>query len=169
MRRLVTALGALLIFAVQPALAQSEQAELPRDPKWTVFVEPEFGTRIDLPAAVFAEPDGPAFRGAGQQFTTPDGRATLAVYSQRNEDRATPAGYLRKNFGVPRSALAYSRVTNDFFVVAGVDDGEIYYSRCNFSRRAGGTLHCFDIKYPQREKLAWDGIVTRMSRSLRAL
>jgi hypothetical protein len=24
----------------------------------------------------------------------------------------------------------------------------IYYSRCNFSRKSGGTIHCFDLKYP---------------------
>jgi hypothetical protein len=44
----------------------------------------------------------------------------------------------------------------------------IFYSRCNVSP-TGATLHCFDMKYPAREKTAWDAIVTRMSRSLRPL
>jgi hypothetical protein len=162
MRRLAAAL--LLFSAVHPALAQGE---LPRDAQWKVFVEAERGTRIDLPSAVFAESDGPAYRGVGEQFTTPDGRATVAIYSEPNEGRLSPAGYLRRN--KPRAALDYTRVTGDFFVVSGASDGDIYYSRCNFSRRAGGTLHCFDLKYPADEKLAWDGIVTRMSRSLRPL
>jgi hypothetical protein len=164
MRRLAVAFAALVLSAIHPALAQGG---LPRDARWTVFVEPERGTRIDLPSAVFAESQGPAYRGTGEQFTTLDGRATVAIYSEPNEGRLSPAGFLRRNR--PRAALDYTRVTGDFFVVSGVNDGDIYYSRCNFSRRAGGTMHCFDLKYPEAEKLAWDGIVTRMSRSLRPL
>jgi hypothetical protein len=39
----------------------------------------------------------------------------------------------------------------------------IYYSRCNFSALHGGTIHCFDLVYPQSEKRAWDAIVTRIT------
>jgi hypothetical protein len=43
------------------------------------------------------------------------------------------------------------------------------HSRCNFSEFHGQNIHCFDLVYPQREKRAWDGIVTRISLSLRPL
>jgi hypothetical protein len=46
---------------------------------------------------------------------------------------------------------------------------EVFYSRCNFSTDAGGAIHCLDLVYPQVEKRAWDGVVTRISRSLRPL
>ena len=36
----------------------------------------------------------------------------------------------------------------------------IYYSRHNFSARRGASIHNFDLVYPQREKRAWDFIVT---------
>jgi DNA mismatch repair ATPase MutL len=144
-------------------------ARLPRDVKWTVFVETEYGTRLDIPGAVFALPDGPTDRGVGRQFKTPDGRASLAVYSQRNDARDTPASYLRRNLQSPRPALAYERVTPEFFAIAAVMRGSIYYSRCNFSRNAGRAIHCFDLKYPVQDRESWDGIVTRMSRSLRPL
>jgi outer membrane biosynthesis protein TonB len=154
---------------LQSALAAVPQAGLPRDAKWTVFVELKYGTRLDLPSAVFATPDGPSGRGVGRQFKTADGRASLAVYSQRNDARDTPASYLRKNLQSRRADLDYERVTPEFFAISAVMGDSIYYSRCNFSHDAGRAIHCFDMKYPAQERQSWDGIVTRMSRSLRPL
>jgi outer membrane biosynthesis protein TonB len=151
----------------QVALAAVPQAGLPRDAKWTVFVELKYGTRLDVPSAVFATPDGPSGRGVGRQFKTPDGRASLAVYSQSNNARDTPASYLRKNLQSARADLDYERVTPEFFAISAVMGDSIYYSRCNFSHDAGRAIHCFDMKYPAQERQSWDGIVTRMSRSLR--
>ncbi len=70
---------------------------------------------------------------------------------------------------VGRSALDYERVTRSFFAISSTRQGLIFYSRCNFSTDAGGAIHCLDLVYPQAEKLAWDGVVTRISRSLRPL
>ena len=148
--------------------ADIQDVELPRDAKWTVFFEPSLGTRIDFPSAVLSMPDGPAYRGVGRQFKSADGRAAVAIYSQRNNQGDTPARYLRKNFLFPRAAVTYERVTRDFFAVSGVREDKIFYSRCNVSP-TGGTLHCFDLQFPARERAAWDAIVTRMSRSLRPL
>jgi len=153
----------------QEALAAAPRGGLPRDVKWTVFVELKYGTRLDVPSAVFATPDGPTDRGVGRQFKTPDGRASLAVYSQSNDARDTPASYLRKNLQSSRAALDYQRVTPEFFAIAAVMRGSIYYSRCNFSHSAARAIHCFDLKYPVQERQSWDDIVTRMSRSLRPL
>jgi hypothetical protein len=97
-----------------------------------------------------------------------DGRAVVTVYSQRNQGES-PARYVRENFKVPRRTIDYKRVAPTFFAISAVHQGEIYYSRCNFSRRSGGTVHCFDLRYPAREKRAWDPIVTRLSLSLRPL
>ena len=153
----------------QPQIqADIQDVELPRDAKWTVFFEPSLGTRIDFPSAVLSMPDGPAYRGVGRQFKSADGRAAVAIYSQRNNQGDTPARYLRKNFLFPRAAVTYERVTRDFFAVSGVREDKIFYSRCNVSP-TGGTLHCFDLQFPARERAAWDAIVTRMSRSLRPL
>jgi hypothetical protein len=149
-------------------LANLQTGSLPPDAKWTKFVEPSLGTRMDLPSAVFSTADGAAYRGVGRQFKTADGRAALAIYSQRNDNRDTPASYLRKNFVFPRAAVSYERVTRNFFAVSGTREGMIFYSRCNISP-TGATLHCFDMQFPAAEKTAWDAIVTRMSLSLRPL
>jgi hypothetical protein len=113
--------------------------------EWTTFVEPSLGTRLRLPGGVFSIHEGPAFRGFGEQYKTIDGRAVLADYLQRNVQHDTPATYLRRTDRVPRAAMDYVRVTRSFFAV------------------------CFDLKYPEREKRAWDDIVTRISLSLEPL
>jgi hypothetical protein len=69
----------------------------------------------------------------------------------------------------PRSILTYDRVARNFFALSSRLDGMIVYMRCNFSHAREGSLHCVDIRYPQNEKVAWDNIVTRISRSVRPL
>jgi hypothetical protein len=102
-------------------------------------------------------------------FTTRDGRARLHVYSIPNSKALSPAGFMRSEFPASRSTLSYDRVTRNFFAISRRRAGMIVYMRCNFSDNAGGTLHCVDLRYPAREKRAWDGVVTRISRSLRPL
>ena len=135
---------------------------------WDRFIEPQLGTSIDYPIGIFSVNEGVAHRGIGRQFRSNDGRAVLAVYSQNNYDD-NPARYLERNFKVPRQTIDYKRVTPTFFAISAVHAGEIYYSRCNFSRSPGGAVHCFDLRYPAREKRVWDPIVTRISLSLRPL
>jgi hypothetical protein len=156
MRNSVVLAGIMVASLVQPAAAQ----------EWTTFAEPQLGTRLELPSDVFTIQEGPSTKGIGEEYTTSDGRAALAVYSQRNLRRETPASYLKRNYKAPRRTMDYVRVTRSFFAVSAAHEGTIYYSRCNFSRRSAGTIHCFDLKYPADEKRAWDDIVTRISRSL---
>jgi hypothetical protein len=133
---------------------------------WQTFEVPEFGTRVEYPARIFTAV-GEAEKGVGRRFESKDGRAILSIYARENEDDDTPASYLRKN--LRQRTLDYERVTRSFFAISSERDGIIYYSRCNFSRPARGSLHCFDLVYPQAEKRAWDSVVTRISLSLRPL
>jgi hypothetical protein len=136
--------------------------------EWRTFEVPEFGTRVQFPANIFA-PAGQPERGSGQQFKSADGRAILSVYSRPNATGETPATYLKQNLRVDRSTLDYHRVARSFFAISSERDGVILYSRCNFSGRGRRAIHCFDIRYPQEEKRSWDSIITRISRSLRPL
>lgn len=106
-------------------------------------------------------------KGVGQRFETEDGRAILSVYSRDNEHGETPAGYLKNNLRIDRDDLDYERTTRSFFAISLERDGLIFYSRCNFSGRREGAIHCFDLVYPHDEKRAWDQVVTRISLSLR--
>jgi hypothetical protein len=149
-----------LLFAVAlasaPALAQQRWLEY-RDAR---------GTRIEFPADIFSVRN-PAER--GEAFTRGDGRASIQMYSLPNPKALSPSEFMRKEFPGPRSILTYDRVARNFFALSTRRDGVIVYMRCNFSRARGGTLHCVEIRYPENERAAWDGIVTRISRSVRPL
>jgi hypothetical protein len=152
----------ILVLVVALASRPAASAE------WTTFVEPKFGTTLQIPTEVFSVHEGRSYRGIGEQYTTKDGRASLAVYSQENLRTATPRTYLRRSNLVPRRMIEYVRVTSSFFAISAVMKGVIFYSRRNFSPRSS-TIHCFDLKYPASEKQAWNDVVTRISRSLEPL
>jgi hypothetical protein len=146
------------------------QAASPSDGgDWRILAVPDLGTRVQYPAAIFAVPQGSPEKGIGERLSTPDGRATLSVYSRPNDTGDTPATYLKNYLRMPRGQLQYQRVAPSFFAISAVKDDTIYYSRCNFSRSGNPAIHCLDLVYPAREKRAWDAIVTRISRSLRPL
>ena len=158
-------LAIILVTLASTAQAQSREQN-PVD--WRTFEIPDFGTRIQYPAGIFS-PAGKPEKGVGQRFERADGRATLSIYSRPNEAGDNPATYLRHNLRVSRSALDYARITRSFFAISSERDGVILYSRCNFSGGARGSIHCFDLKYPQEERRSWDAVVTRISLSLRPL
>jgi hypothetical protein len=143
--------------AVTPGLAA---------PRWTVFAD-EFGTAVDVPENVFPVDAGPSFRGTGRDLQSGDGRARLMIYMEDNDGRHTPASFVRANLAAPRDRLDYNRVTHRFFAISGVNDDQIFYSRCNFPHGVAGRLHCVYLAYPKAEVRRWDAIVTRISRSLR--
>jgi hypothetical protein len=135
---------------------------------WRTFEIPDLGTSIQYPASIFA-PAGKPERGVGQRFERTDGRAVLSIYSRPNEADENPTTYLRHHLRMSLSTLDYVRITRSFFAISSEREGVILYSRCNFSGGARRAIHCFDLKYPQREKRSWDAVVTRISLSLRPL
>jgi len=157
----------LIVFVSSAGPAPGHSQERDGTAGWTTFSVSQFGTRVAYPATIFSIVEGTSEKGIGQRFRTIDGRAVLSIYSTANDADETPLTYLRNNLRRPRSALQYQRVTPSFFAISEETNDQIYYSRCNFSNN--GAIHCFDLVYPRREKRAWDGIVTRISRSLRPL
>src|SRR6202048_669178 len=166
MRPICALLGTLAFLSVAMSAAEAELRDRAGSLDWQTFKVPEYGTRVEYPAGVFAAV-GEAEKGVGQRFESDDGHAVLSVYVRENGDGDTPTSYLRKNLRQP--ARDYERVTRSFFAISMERDGTIYYTRCNFSHSAGGSIHCFDLVYPQAEKRAWDPVVTRISLSLRPL
>ncbi len=157
-------LGWILAAGFHAASAVAQDGE----GRWSVYADSK-GTSIPYPVHVFSVDRGPGEKGSGRIFATKDGRAHVHMFSLPNTTGETPATYLRKHFRAKRSVLTYERVTPRFFAISMRQQGLIGYLRCNFSSNAGGTMHCVDLRYPESEKLAWDGIVTRISRSVRPL
>ena len=128
---------------------------------WTTYRIPETGTSVDIPTSVFSETAGRP-DGYGQRFQTPDGRANLTVQSAANDAHDSPARFLAKKN--PPADIQYKRITPRFFAVSSYKGDYVWYNRCNF---AGGYVHCVLINYPRAWERAWDGMVTRISLSLR--
>lgn len=156
---LIHFLAAIAFFAVlaKPALAMPIGSE-----GWTVL-QSGAGLSVDFPSALFPVEAGPTERGKGQKFKSADGQSEFAVYSLANNEKDSPAAYLKKNLIVSPQSMAYRRVGPDFFAMSSIRDGRIFYSRCNFA--AG--IHCIYIEYPQGSKRAFDAVVTRVSTSLK--
>ncbi len=146
---------------IASALASAQGFPPPGQQDWQRYVIPETRAAVDVPTALFSDDGGAAKSGVGRRFLTADGRANLIVQSVPNEARDTPAAFLAKM--QPPAGIVYRRVTQNFFVVSSVRDDMIWYNRCNRGRAA---MHCVLINYPAAEKRRWDGIVTRISRTL---
>jgi hypothetical protein len=126
-----------------------------------------YGMKFDYPTNIFPVDDGPAVNGVGRKLRSADSSAGLMFYVESNWERDTPATFVSSRLKVPLAKLDYKRITNQFAVVSGARGGRIYYSRCNFPEGPSGPRHCIYVNYNEREKRAWDSIVTRMSLSLR--
>jgi hypothetical protein len=113
--------------------------------------------------------DPPPENGDGQGFRTSDGRAQLSIYGAWNVERVTPETYVDNYADLAGASVTYKRVTHRFYVISGTREGKIFYDRCNFSPDPGGIIDCLSISYPEQEKTEWNPIVSRLSRSLRAM
>jgi hypothetical protein len=132
---------------------------------WSTYVIPGTGTAVEYPANVFSVRDEGSGRESETRFRTQDGRAKLSVYSLQNDDRESPRSYIQHHLRIEPSRLTYKRIADKFFAISGTRDDLTFYSRCNFVARQNGRMHCVYLEYPYREERAWDGIVTRISRS----
>jgi hypothetical protein len=151
-----------------PGVAAPEDgvAAAARPAGWGRYRDKESGVSFAFPAHVFSLETAAQARD-GVVFSTPDGRARIRVFGFVNEARDTPSGYLHRIAKAGEGAFTYVRTTPRFFVASGTRDGTIFYRRCNFSDSADKRVGCFQLDYPQREKRAWDDVVTRISLSLR--
>lgn len=139
-----------------PAIADAGGTE------WRRYVIPNTGASIDMPISIFSRDGGPAESGAGRRFFTDDNRADLTVQSIPNPARDSPAEFLAKKR--PPAGIIYKRITPNFFVVSSIRNDRIWYNRCN---RGDRVMNCVMINYPAAEKRGWDGVVTRISHTLR--
>ena len=150
------------VFAVAFALTVIPALALAGETEWRRYVIPSTGTSVEMPVTIFTRDAGPPEGGTGRRFFTDDNRADLTVQSVPNPDSDSPAAFLAKKR--PPAGIIYKRITPNFFVVSSIRKDRIWYNRCN---RVKGALNCVLINYPAAEKRQWDGVVTRISHTLR--
>lgn len=132
---------------------------------WERYAIERHGMSFDFPSHVF-DIGSAEERQNGRLFYARDRRARLAVFGFVNTANETPRSFLRKTTDFDAADFSYVRVARSFVVASGTHAGRIFYRRCNFSA-ASRRVGCFQLDYPQSEKRRWDGLVTRMSHSLR--
>jgi len=152
--------------AVMDARAREQTDGLAQSSGWGRYRDRDLGMAFDFPAHIFSLKSAEQ-GGRDVVFSTPDGRARIRVFSVANEANDTPRRYLSRIAKPGEGRFTYVRTASRFFVASGTRDGVIFYRRCNFPT-ADRRIACFQMDYPQREKRAWDRIVTRISLSLAA-
>ena len=133
---------------------------------WAVYQDDTEKCHLDYASSVFAlgKKDEEDF----QRFSGPNKDIYFRVAGLPNDEGLSPkeirAEYV-KNRG--KSEIVYERTRTDFLVLSGIRDQKIFYSKIAVSPNTKNicVLH---IVYPQNAKRAFDAIVTRMSRSLKA-
>jgi hypothetical protein len=135
--------------------------------KWLTYTNVRFAFAVDYPADAFPSyvesdnSDGATFNASGEGVE-------FRAFGFWNNDHQQPASLLKERY--EGKTLGYSVVKRDYFVASGKQEGRdgaaIFYDRCNL---AGERVICVNLVYPAAQKKKWDAVVSRVTRSLRAV
>jgi len=152
-------MGAILLYALLALAGPGGDSH-----QWGSYANPRYGTRLAYPADLFGHAVG-SDNGDGVTMRSADG-ATLAVFGANNVNDDSPARYVQGLVAGDRYArLSYRLVRPRFAILSGRSGGRVFYERYAFTR--GGTIHAFVLEYPVAMRARYDGLVARMSASLR--
>jgi hypothetical protein len=133
---------------------------------WKTYLNDRFGTTIEYPSRF--KPGRRPDNNDGQGFTAPDG-ALLAVWGSLNIEERDIAGleaWLKENHEADEQ-ITYRASGKNWLVQSGARGKQLFYRRYVLSHR-NEIQNAFRLSYPAELKAAYDPIVARMSRSLRA-
>jgi hypothetical protein len=163
--RIIGAAAAVLIAVlVGPSLL----APAPAAESWKLYVNARYGTAAEYPADRF-HPGRPPDNGDGQAFTAADG-AELRIFAHWNIDDDRPGNYetsLRSGDS-DYADVTYRATGNNWLVLSGNRGASIFYEKYIFTKGKNSAIHALTVTYPRDAKAAYDPIVARMARSLRA-
>jgi hypothetical protein len=157
---LLPAVLAVALAALTPAASHAQA-------KWLTYTNVRFAFAVDYPADAFPSyvesdnSDGATFNATGEDVE-------FRAFGFWNNDHQRPRALLKER--TAGKTLSYSAVKRDYFVASGRQQGRdgaaIFYDRCNL---AGERVICVNLVYPAAQKKKWDAIVSRVTRSLRAV
>jgi hypothetical protein len=138
------------------------------EPKYERYVNPRFKYGIDYPGFLIAQPESE--NGDGRRFQSQDGESELTVYGQSAfatvDGNAWTIDTLLKDAIRNRvqdgDQITFQKQGGDWFVLSGYSGSKIFYFKAMIHDDA---VKCFELKYPRKEKKAFDPIVTRVVRS----
>lgn len=159
----------LLFLMMIPAVsgASSAQTAEPYIPEnYTVYTNSRGAYTLIYPPARLL-PENTAADETSQHFTSPDGRVRLSTDAQPISAGTTLADlYNRARIPTNNRSVTYSVLRDDWFVVSGYENGEVYYQK---SLLDNGVLKSFQMHYPEELKPEFDAITAQISWSFRAL
>lgn len=152
--------GALsLSFLCIPAMASDHQ--------WDVYANARFGYEICYPGDLLtAQPE--TDNGDGRKFTGTSG-AELAVWGGYNVLEQDMDAIIR-DLADAGAAVTYRRVANDWAVVSGRENGDVFYAKVLLERNAldgVDTVRTFRLRYPAGEAKTYDAVAARLAKCFR--
>lgn len=102
-----------------------------------------FGYSIDYPANIF-ETQRAMGNDGGRFFATKDGRAEMSVYAVALSEPKTARQQYQAHLNNPKQEITYQTVHDDWFVVSGYIEDEVFYERTIVRE---GVLKTFRIQY----------------------
>ena len=159
------------MLAAAPSVGQDDSG-------WFRYLNARFGLRVDLPESGFRQELLP--NGFGMTLISLDRSVTIEVHANRLESilPAATGGPERSIAALHDEAMAatrqkggrvtYSVRRNDFYVISGTLGPAVYYERVAISPACPDVFNAIRVTYPQAIEHALDGLVTRVSLSLRA-
>jgi hypothetical protein len=154
-------IGAALAILPGAALAQTQSPET-----WKTYFNDRYGTSISYPSRF--KPGPPADANDGLRFAAADG-AELAVWGAFNALEHDIAGleeFLRESLKDDEK-ITYRAAGKSWLVLSGTRGERLFYKRYLLSHR-NEVENAFEISYPAALAAAYDPIVTRIAKSLKA-
>lgn len=132
---------------------------------WQIYHEASFQCHLEYPSTIFMK--GSIDDDQFQTFANANGDITLRIASRPNEAQWTPEEIKAEFLTNSGDRLVYERLKDDYVVLSGFKDEDIFYSKIALSEDRKN-LCIMHIYYPPADKQALDDIVKRMSQSFRA-
>lgn len=150
----------LIALVLTATVAQAE-------PAWKHFENARFGFSIDVPSGLIEQP--PPENGDGATFLAADQSAELRVWGNypidenfRQDARSRLASEKTEGW-----RITYAAIKSGWHVYSGTKSDRIVYAK-GVSSCAGKVALNFRLEYPKAEKLQYDAMVTRLSKSLKS-
>ena len=133
--------------------------------EWQTYVNERFGTTAEVPSGWRA--GEPPANGDGLSFTSPDGKAVITVYGGFQVYDTVAEGMAALEEPLEGETITYHHRGDRTVTVSGLRGGTIFYRKWLLS--CGDTVwNGVSIEYPAADKAAYDDLVARVAKSLKA-
>lgn len=148
-----------LVLMLSPAFAEAA---------WRHYENARYGFAIDVPGGLILANESE--NGDGATFASADGAAELLVWGGFLVDTNMAGEAKSRRAGEEEDGwtISYATTKRGWFAYSGTKADRIIYAKAVSSCKDAAALH-FRLEYPKAEKLQYDAMVTRLSKSLKAI